>query len=178
MALLLHGGGAVGSHVCARLLNDGTAVAAACPSAHQAAMLCRELMTAPAVALPYELAPRDTAGLGRLLADVTAGLGRIDYLVDLLPGDAPDYPLADVVRQNMLGAGRPARIVLVTAPGHARETARWVRAASTSRVRVNALVAADTTPAEHIAGAALLLLAPDAQGIGGQLIEVDAAGTC
>ncbi|PBC86930.1 hypothetical protein SAMN05216511_0198 [Streptomyces sp. KS_16] len=179
VALLLHGHGPVGRRVCARLTADGTAVAVACPSADQVALFVREFAAAPAVALPYELAPGDTGATQRMLAEVTAELGRIDCLVDLLPGDAPDFPVADAVRRTMLGAGNQARIVLVTSPRHARETARWVRAAITAHVKVNALVALDGTPAEHIAGAVLLLLAADAQGISGQLIEVGASdGLC
>ncbi|MFI6689992.1 SDR family NAD(P)-dependent oxidoreductase [Streptomyces sp. NPDC050485] len=179
MALLIDGYGPVGRLLCARLVASGTAVAVVGPSAYRAALLCRELEGAGAAALPYELDSRDAAALRRLLAEVTAELGRIDCLVDLLPGEAPDYPLANAIRNTLIGAGRPARIVLVTPQEHALETARWVRAASTHQVQVNALAAAAGASTERIAGAALLLLAVDAQGIGGQLIEVDsAAGPC
>ncbi|MEU6370058.1 SDR family NAD(P)-dependent oxidoreductase [Streptomyces sp. NPDC046931] len=175
VALVVDGYSPVGRLVCDRLAEHGTAVAVAGPSGLRAAAYCRELQSRRLRAAPYLVEPGEPAAVRRLLNEIAADLGPLDVLVDLIPARPPAFALATAVREVMLGttrAGRAARIVLAGPPRTAPDVSRWVRKPRIEGLCVNAVTAFGTAPAVHVAGAVLLLLTRDADGITGQRIEV------
>ena len=161
VALVVGGYGGIGRSVCDQLGAEGVTLAVAGRTPSNAELACKELREAGARAFPYTVDLADKSTVDKLVADVTEDLGPIDVLVNLAAIDAHGpaldvsprewdrvlsvnlsgtFWLAQAVGQEMIDAGRPGRIVLLSSTRGEFGGRRGFSAYGASKAGVNLLV--------------------------------------